>query len=186
MNPPKWVRRNAGFTLVELLVVLVLGMILVLLSYPELAKYYTRSQLEGTTQQLALMMQKARYQAIRFSPQTATVCADTVNRQVVGSLGATQNAWFTLPKAISFGAPGAQLPITLVVTPNCFTFNSDGSVAEVGSFRLVDNNANYLEVRIDSAATARVEVRKWNATDSQWYTRNQGGKAWEWNSNTIF
>lgn len=184
MNPPEEVRGEPGFTLVELLVVLVVGMILVLLSYPELAKYYTRSQLEGTTQQLALMMQKARYQAIKFSPQTSTVCADTVNRQVVGSLGATQNAWFSLPKSVSFGAPAPQVAIT--VTANCFTFNSDGSAGEAGSFRLVDNNANYLEVRVDPQATARVEVRKWNSTDSQWYTRNQGGKPWEWNTSTIF
>ena len=176
-------RLHRGFTLVELLVVLVLGMILALLTYPELAKYYTRSQLEGTTQQLALMMQKARYQAIKFSPLASTVCADTVNRQVVASQGATVISQVVLPKAVSFGAPAPQAAITLA--GNCFNFNSDGS-ADVGSFRLVDNNANYLEVRIDSAATARVEVRKWNATDSQWYTRNQGGKAWEWNTSTIF
>jgi prepilin-type N-terminal cleavage/methylation domain-containing protein len=186
MNPSKRVRGHSGFTLVELLVVLVVGMILMVVSYPELAKYYTRSQLEGTTQQLSLMMQKARYQAIKFSPQTTTVCADTANRQVVASQGALQISQLALPKAVSFGAPPPQLAITLVVTPNCFTFNSDGSVAEVGSFRLVDNNANYLEVRVDPQATARVEVRKWNATDSQWYTRNQGGKAWEWNTSTIF
>jgi prepilin-type N-terminal cleavage/methylation domain-containing protein len=186
MNPPKGVRGNAGFTLVELLVVLVVGMILVLLSYPELAKYYTRSQLEGTTQQLALMMQKARYQAIKVGTQTTTVCADTVNRQVVASQGATTLSQVALPKSVSFGAPAPQAAITLTVTPNCFTFNTDGSVAEAGSFRLVDNHANYLEVRVDPQATARVEVRKWNTTDSQWYTRNQGGKAWEWNTSTIF
>jgi len=186
MNPFKRVRGNSGFTLVELLVVLVVAMILMVLSYPELAKYYTRSQLEGTTQQLALMMQQARYQAIRLSPLTSSVCADTANRQVVASQGALQISQLPLPKSISFGAPPPQAAITLVVTPNCFTFNSDGSVAEVGSFRLVDNNANYLEVRIDSAATARVEVRKWDSTDNQWYTRNQGGKAWEWNTSTIF
>jgi prepilin-type N-terminal cleavage/methylation domain-containing protein len=186
MNPPEEVRGKPGFTLVELLVVLVVGMILVLLSYPELAKYYTRSQLEGTTQQLALMMQKARYQAIKITTQTTTVCADTVNRQVVASQGALQLSQLALPKSINFGAPAPQVAITLTVTPNCFTFNSDGSVTEVGSFRLVDNNANYLEVRVDPQATARVEVRKWNTTDSQWYTRNQGGKPWEWNTSTIF
>jgi prepilin-type N-terminal cleavage/methylation domain-containing protein len=185
MNPPNGVRGNAGFTLVELLVVLVLGMILVLLSYPELAKYYTRSQLEGTTQQLALMMQKARYQAIKTSQQT-TVCADTTLNQVTASQGTTTLSQVALPKSVSFGAPAPQAAITLVVTPNCFTFNADGSVAEAGSFRVVDNNANYLEVRVDPQATARVEVRKWNTTDSAWYTRDQGGKAWEWNASTIF
>jgi len=185
MKPCKAVRGKAGFTLVELLVVLAIGMILALVSYPELAKYYTRSQLEGTAQQLALMAQKARYQAIRTG-QTTSICADTATKQVTGKLGATDNAWFTLPKAVNFGAPSPQLGITLTVTPNCFTFNPDGSVGEVGSFRLADNNANYLELRIDPQATARVQVRKWNDTDNAWYTRNQGGKAWEWNTSTIF
>jgi prepilin-type N-terminal cleavage/methylation domain-containing protein len=185
MNPSKTVRGNAGFTLVELLVVLAIGMILALVSYPELAKYYTRSQLEGTAQQLALMAQKARFQAIRNN-QTASVCADTATKQVTGKLGTTDNAWFTLPKAVNFGAPAPQLAITLTVTPNCFTFNTDGSVVEAGSFRFVDNKANYLELRIDPQATARVQVRKWNDTDNAWYTRNQGGKAWQWNTNTIF
>lgn len=179
---PRRVRGNAGFTLVELLVVLAVGMILVLVSYPELAKYYTRSQLEGTAQQLSLMMQKARYQAIKTG-QATTVCADTANRRVLAA-GLTLLPQVELPKAISFGAPAPQTAIT--VTGNCFGFNPDGSVAEVGSFRLVDQNANYLELRVDPQATARVQVRKWDATDSQWYTRNQGGKAWEWNTNTIF
>ena len=185
MNPSKTVRGKAGFTLVELLVVLAIGMILALVSYPELAKYYTRSQLEGTTQQLALMLQKARFQAIRTN-QTTSICADTAAKQVTGSIGTTPNAWLTLPKAVSFGAPSPQLAITLVVTPNCFTFNPDGSTGEVGSFRVVDNNANYLEVRVDPQATARVQVRKWNETDLAWYTRDQGGKAWTWNTSTIF
>lgn len=184
MKPSKAVRGKAGFTLVELLVVLAIGLILALVSFPELAKYYTRSQLEGTAEQLALVLQKARYQAIKTN-QVTSVCADTTNRRVL-TAGPTILPQVELPKAISFGAPSPQLAITLIVTPNCFTFNSDGSVGEVGSFRLVDNHANYLELRVDPQATARVQVRKWNETDSAWYTRNQGGKAWTWNSSTIF
>jgi len=182
MNWLKRVRGSAGFSLIELLVVLAVGMILALLSYPELAKYYTRMQLEGTTQQLALVMQKARYQAIKTSQQT-TVCADTANRRILPSV-TTLLPQVELPKAVSFGAPGAQLPIT--VTANCFRFNSDGSASEAGSFRLVDNHGNYLEVRVDPQATARVQVRKWNETDNQWYVRGEGGKAWEWKTSTIF
>jgi type IV fimbrial biogenesis protein FimT len=183
MNWPKGFRGKAGFSLVELLVVLAVGMILALATYPELARYYVRSQLEGTTQQLALMMQQARYQAIKTSTQT-TVCADTTKNQVSATVGTTLISQTSLPKAITFGAPPTQTAIT--VTANCFTFNTDGSVAEVGSFRMVDNNSNYLEVRVDPQATARVEVRKWNTTDSQWYTRNQGGKAWTWNTGRLF
>jgi prepilin-type N-terminal cleavage/methylation domain-containing protein len=183
MNWPKGFRGKAGFSLVELLVVLAVGMILVLATYPELARYYVRSQLEGTIQELALMMQKARYQAIKANTQTK-VCADTTLKQVSVTLGTTLLSQVTLPKAITFGAPGAQTAIT--VTANCFTFNTDGSVAEVGSFRMVDNNTNYLEIRVDPQATARVEVRKWDTTDSQWYTRNQGGKAWTWNTGKLF
>jgi prepilin-type N-terminal cleavage/methylation domain-containing protein len=183
MNWPKGFRGKAGFSLVELLVVLAVGMILALASYPELARYYVRSQLEGTTQELALMMQKARYQAIKTSTLTK-VCADTTLKQVSATVGTTLVSQVTLPKAITFGAPSPQTAIT--VTANCFVFNTDGSVAEAGSFRIVDNNSNYLELRIDSLATARVEVRKWDITDSQWYTRSQGGKAWTWNTGKLF
>lgn len=182
MNPPKGVRGNAGFTLVELLVVLAIGAILALISYPELAKYYTRMQLEGTAQQLALVMQKTRYQAIKTG-QATKVCADTANRRILPE-GPTLLPQVDLPKAVNFGAPGTQPAIT--VTANCFTFNSDGSAFESGSFRLADNHANYLEVRVDPQATARVQVRKWNDAANDWYTRNQGGKAWEWKSATIF
>ena len=184
MNPLRRVRGSAGFSLIELLVVLAVGMILALMSYPELAKYYTRMQLEGTTQQLALIMQRARYQAIKTGQQT-TVCADTANRRILP--GPTMPLpQVDLPKAVSFGGPGSQPAVTLTVVPNCFAFNSDGSASEAGSFRLVDNHANYLEVRVDPQATARVQVRKWNETDSQWYVRGEGGKAWEWNTSTIF
>jgi prepilin-type N-terminal cleavage/methylation domain-containing protein len=182
MNWPKGFRGKLGFSLVELLVVLAVGMILALASYPELARYYVRSQLEGTVHQVALMMQKARYQAIKANAVTQ-VCADTTTKQISATRGTTLISQVGLPKAITFGAPSPQVAIT--VAANCFNFNPDGS-ADVGSFRLVDNNTNYLEVRVDSAATARIEVRKWDTTDSQWYTRGQGGKAWTWNTGKLF
>ena len=60
-------------------------------------------------------------------------------------------------------------------------FESDGSVLELGAFRFGDRRDNFLEARVAPAATARIEVRKWDATASEWRAFGEGGKPWEWN-----
>jgi hypothetical protein len=152
-----------------------------LLSAPELMKYYIRSQIEGVTRETSFILQKARFQAIKNSQQVE-ICADTTGRVVTG-LGRT----IELPDSVSFDAPGSQPAITpaIAVDDDCFTFLADGSVKELGAFRFGDVRGNFLEVQIEPKATARVQVRKWDETANDWYTRDEGGKAWEWKTGTL-
>jgi prepilin-type N-terminal cleavage/methylation domain-containing protein len=187
MNRPQSVSRDAGFTMIELLVVLLVALVLMMLSAPELMKYYIRSQLEGVTRQTSFILQKARFQAIKNS-QEVEICADTAGRVVTG-LGQT----IELPDSVSFGAPASEDP---TVTGDCFVFLADGSVKfmadgvvvedeEPRPFRFADVRGNFLEVQVAPRATARVQVLKWNEEDNAWYTRDQGGKAWEWKTGNL-
>jgi general secretion pathway protein H len=177
MNRPKSVPRHAGFTLIELLVVMLVAMVLLTLSAPELMKYYIRSQLEGLAREASITMQRARYQAIRSS-QNVQVCANKTDR-VITAPGASLD----LPESVSFGEPPSADPIE--GTDDCLVFLPDGSVQEMGAFRIQDVRGNFLEIRVWPQATARVQVRKWDETDSQWHTREQGGKAWEWKTGNL-
>ena len=48
-----------------------------------------------------------------------------------------------------------------------------------GEFRISDPYENYLEVSVEPAATARIEVRKFENGD--WVANGDNGKAWTWN-----
>ena len=178
MNRPESVSRDAGFTMIELLVVMLVGIILMLLSAPELMKYHIRSQLEGVTRETSYVLQRAKYRAIRDA-QEVRICADTVGRVITGPSHPIE-----LEDSLKFEAPPGQGD-AVMVPGNCFTFLPDGSVKDTGAFRFADVRGNFLEVRVEPQATARVQVRKWNETDNAWYTRDQGGKAWEWKTGNL-
>lgn len=174
MIRPKSVSRQAGFTLIELLTVLLVGLIFMTVAAPELFKYYIRSRFEGLTREVSFLMQKAKYQAIKNS-QPEQVCAD--GREITG-LGQT----IKLPDTISFGAPDGE---TTSMNNGCFSFKTDGSVNPTGSFRFVDVRGNYLEIEVNPAATARIQVLKWDDEDDAWYSRDKGGKSWTWKTGNI-
>lgn len=179
MNRPKSVSRDAGFSMIELLTVLLVALVLMMLSAPELMKYYIRGQLEGVTREISYVLQKAKYQAIKNS-QNVQICGDVAGRVVTG-LGQT----IELPDSVSFEAPPSQGD-EITVPDNCFTFQPDGSIEETGAFRFADVRGNFLEVEVGPKATARVRVRKWDETENMWFTRDQGGKAWEWKTGRLF
>ena len=66
--------------------------------------------------------------------------------------------------------------------PRIAIFRRDGSIEDVGAFRFADTYGNFLEVRIEPAATARLEVRKAREEGSvwNWYASGEGDQAWEW------
>ncbi len=49
-----------------------------------------------------------------------------------------------------------------------------------GAIRFGDLRGNFLEVRVEPAATARVQVLKWDLDLAAYQTRNQGDKPWVW------
>ncbi len=65
-----------------------------------------------------------------------------------------------------------------VGTTGLARFNSDGSVDATGAFRYADQRGNFLEVRIDPRAVARVKVRKWDGTS--WFARDESPGPWIW------
>lgn len=178
MNRPESVSRHAGFTMIELLVVLLVALVLMLLSAPELMRYYIRSQLEGVARETSFVLQRAKYRAIK-NGQPVQICADEAGRVVTGPSHPVE-----LEDSVKFEAPSGQ-GAAVMVPGNCFVFLPDGSVEETGAFRFADVRGNFLEVRVEPLATARVQVRKWDETDNEWYTRDQGGKAWEWKTGNL-
>lgn len=60
-------------------------------------------------------------------------------------------------------------------------FMSDGSVLDSGAIRFGDIRGNFLEARIDPPGTARIELRKWDDADGEWYAFGEGDKPWRWN-----
>jgi len=70
--------------------------------------------------------------------------------------------------------------------PHIAIFKHDGSVIDPGAFRFGDQTQNFLEVRVEPAATARIEVHKCRdckdaAIRADWYVSGDGGEAWKWN-----
>jgi len=190
--------RVKGFTLIELLMVMVLASILMLFGLPALYNFIQRSKLEGIARETALLIQAARYNAIKNAGSQSVVKLDLAHRQVVscqdndlnGKCDATdvELARLTLPEGITFGGPTDGLPTNgLTLDPaggsaNIAILNADGSIniGKDGAFRFGDAKQNYLEVRI-FPVTARVEVRKWDGT-SAYRAQGENGKAWTWNT----
>jgi prepilin-type N-terminal cleavage/methylation domain-containing protein len=72
--------------------------------------------------------------------------------------------------------------------PNMLIFQSDGSIPDTdgaatsttpGGFRFNDPYDNCMEIHVETAASARIEVRKWNGT--AYVPSGDNGKAWTWN-----
>jgi prepilin-type N-terminal cleavage/methylation domain-containing protein len=73
--------------------------------------------------------------------------------------------------------------------PNILIFRSDGSLPDTdgpgdnpttpGGFRFNDPYDNCMEVHVETAAMARIEVRKWNGT--KYVPNGDNEKAWKWN-----
>jgi hypothetical protein len=60
-------------------------------------------------------------------------------------------------------------------------FLPTGSIVDAGAFRFGDQRGNFLEVRVDPPATARIEVRKWTDADGgKWLSQGEGGTTWRW------
>jgi len=191
--------RSAGFTLIEVLVVLILFGIIALLGFPALQNMIARSRLEGTARQIAILAQQSRFEAIKNSTRVS-VRVDIPNRMVTafreadpagtigvkdaGDIAVGGEGGVPLPRLIEFVAPVAEPIIrgfepTTPTTDAWATFESDGSVFRQGAFRLGDNRQNFLEIAIEPQATARIEMRKWDGT--AFVAQGTGGKPWAWN-----
>ena len=100
-------------------------------------------------------------------------------------------ARYRLPNLVTFDAPaadpsdppGAGTPVwafTTVGAENVAVFRANGSAEDRGAFRFADPHGNFLQVRVEPAATGRVRIEKFHDDDVAWYFRNENDKPWEW------
>ena len=132
-----------GFSLIELLVVLVVASVLMLIGIPSLLNTVARYKVRSSAQQLEMLGRQARYEAIKLN-QPVTIVGDA-NRNMfyvfsgtlpamppyslpdgVGDIPATQRvAVWELPRGVAFSI----LPACPVQYCQAFSFNSDGTAS---------------------------------------------------------
>jgi prepilin-type N-terminal cleavage/methylation domain-containing protein len=204
-HPFRGGRGERGFTLIELLVVLALAAILMFMSFPALQATLRQAKLRGIAQETTALMRQARLDAIKTSSQAVVrivpaTALDPISRVEAfsdrnsdGKLDPDEPVLgrVEVPNRVIFRAPPNKLDKTSVEgfsdnlenssLPNVARFQSNGAIAATGAFRFADDSDNFLEVCVEPAATARIEVRKWNDTKSDWFANGVNGEAWSWN-----
>ncbi len=188
-----------GFTLVELMVVLGVVSVLAAFSAPAIEEFIARSRIEGFCRTTASLVRRTRLEGIKRGRPTV-LRIDTVTGVGTAFVDDNGNSVFddgerligeaTLPGGLSFAAPNP-LPAVdgfpVAGDEGWVSFNSDGSVAVSGAFRIADPRGNFLEIRIAPTSTAKVKVRKWddtravNVDSTHWYSSGEGGRNWQWN-----
>lgn len=188
-------RVRAGFTLLELLVVLALMAVLFGLGLPALKNMIDREKLLGAAREISVVMRNARLEAIKGSgATTVAVDIDPSTRTILSFVDDDDDAvldagervlsYSTLTAGVYFKAPtGSGIDdvvdgLERTGTTGVARFNADGSVDAVGAFRYADQRGNFLEVRVDPRSVARVKIRKWDGTD--WFSRDESPGPWYW------
>lgn len=202
MKTPRSVR---GFSLIEMLVVLALAAILMFFSVPALLTTIRQSRLRGVAQETTVLIRQARLDAIKTSSQAVVRIvppspADPIgrieafsDRNSDGKLEAGEPVLgrVELPNRVFFKDAAGNTDKASVegfsdnaessALPNIARFQSNGAIDKLGAYRFADDSDNYLEVRVEPAATARVEVRKWNEARNDYFANGANGEAWSWN-----
>jgi prepilin-type N-terminal cleavage/methylation domain-containing protein len=194
MKNPMSGRGRSGFTLIEMLVVMALMLALVAIGIPSLQNALHQSKMRGMVQEITVALRLARIDAVKTSsrgivqivPSTAPDKPALVrafsDRDSDGKLGANEPvlASFVLPTGVTFDSVDG-FSTDPEGGPNMAIFRSDGSLkdGEVGGFRISDPYGNQMEVRVEPAATARIEVRKFE--NGEYVPNGDKGNAWTWN-----
>jgi prepilin-type N-terminal cleavage/methylation domain-containing protein len=175
--------RAAGFSLIELLVVMALMGILMAMGLPNLFRYIQHQKVLGITQQTALALRLARLESIKMS-SNAVVKLDTAAGTVTSFLDLNQNLaqdasepalWrLDLPKGITGSVTGFTTP----PTPAVAVFRSNGSVGVPGGFRFLNSKGDQLEARVPSTNSGRVQILKLQGIT--WKLQGEGGQSWTW------
>ena len=201
---------EAGFSLVEMLVVVLLIGLLAVWGYPSFLGTLNRLRLTNAAREAAVFMQVARMEATKRSVPTRVVYQDAAS----GLIGKpallayadlnSNNVYdaatdrvlagpYELQKGVQLWGPlettaeGTSAIQTWCTAPpfnNCGpTFASNGSADSVGAFRFRDRLNNIIEVRIDFAGTGKVVLQKWDGdgdTANDWWENGENGNNWVW------
>lgn len=203
-------RAERGFTLIEILAVLLIMMILALYSAPKLLVVLNRAKIEGTVKQTATLMRAARMEAIKRNCY-GVVAIEPANRRVIAYADLDRDGVFDqtgtppdrligrveLPNLVNFEDEAGNKDLDSVEkldNPNVpidlpdgqVMFQPDGSALRQndsdrdGALRFADQKRNYMEVNV-TLRTGRVEVRKYES--GKWYGNGEGGKSWDFEQN---
>lgn len=194
---------RAGFTLIEVLVVLTILFIMALVGFPIIQQLILRNKLMGVTRELTHALHLARHTAVRtgrpvvaeadYAEDTLVVFVnvdDDANLRYEPDLAkppkttdytiarvplpaaqsASASVYFWGPADAS--AEGADAVVGFTPAdggrPSAAVFERDGSIRDVGAFRIADTRGNFFELRIEPQATAQVEVLKYYNDNPPW------------------
>jgi prepilin-type N-terminal cleavage/methylation domain-containing protein len=201
MKNPLSVRGQRGFSLIELLVVLLLMGILLTFGIPSLLSMVHATKMRGIAQEISVLLRLARIDAVKTSaqavvqivPSTGTVpghlqAFSDRNSDGQWSDGEPVLATFFLPTGVTFEDQAGKLDKDSVegfspdplAGPSLAIFQRDGAIAAIGGFRFADTYNHYMEVHVEPQATARIEVRKYEAGSGKYVPNGDNGKAWTW------
>jgi prepilin-type N-terminal cleavage/methylation domain-containing protein len=203
-------RSQAGFSLVELLVTLVLISLMALWGFPTFLSTLARLRVTNTAREAAIFMQIARMEAAKRSVDTRVIYQNGAGSLIgkpsllafadLDDDGAFNTADdrvlagpYELPPGVDLWGPldtaaeeaGSVVGwCTAPPATDCGpTFSSDGSASSVGAFRFRDSHGNFLEARIEFVGTAKVVLQKWfgpTDTTADWFENGESGNRWAW------
>lgn len=202
-------RPQSGFTVIEMIVIVAVIGIMATIGIPNLLRVIHRAKIEGIARETSTLMQRARSESVRQNVPTV-VRFDLTRNEVVafadvdGVAVATPPDMFYNPVAgqphrtTDYEIGRYQLPGNVLFqeppaagdgpvkdfspngTERVAIFDPSGSIRDTGAVRFGDLRGNFLEIRVEPAATARVQMRKWDPDLNDWQTRNQNDKPWVW------
>ena len=191
-------RSQRGFTLIEAVITVALLGILLLIGLPTVLGTLNRTRLTGTTREIATLLQVARLEAIKMDAPVE-VNYDVGSNSFISFVDMDRDGLesapdrrlgsvIRVPRKIEFRGPGDAAPNganaidgwdNAPANPGP-VFRPDGSADRVGAYRFRDSNNNILEVRIETPATGRMILRKWDPALDIFYAHLENDRRWEW------
>ena len=204
-------RREGGFTLFELLLIVLVIAIVTVIGLPALMQQVHKNRMTGFGRELATQLRAGRIESIReHNPVVARLDLTTGELitfvDVHGALidddpdgifnpiagEDFKDTDYELARTDIFGvltwaAPASQQVIdgfTLVDSERVCILDPDGSARDAGAFRYTDPFGNFMEVTVNPAPSGRVRVRKYNSELDLWLEDGENDVRWVWSNQT--
>jgi len=182
---------DAGVSLVEMLLMVTMVAIILAIGVPALNQQMVRGRLVGACEQVATHLHNARLEAMKkgfpvvvepdYETQRMVAFLDDQVQNLTQDPGEDTLFDLAVPGDMSQSGVYFMGPDLVMATPGApaesiegltsaggpyrvAVFEPNGSIRDLGAFRFGDGKtprANIFEVRIEPAATARIEIRKW-------------------------